>query len=432
MLNIQLNRFKNKLSLDLCYSAIAKFFNIILVFLSSVLLARYLEPIEYGDYLLAISLINLLTIISCAGIPMFTTREVAICNQLKQDSIMSSMLVQLNFIATFISFFVAFFFAAIFLLFFCYKQKNYALVLLYCLPLVPLYSLSSIKVAAIKGKKKILDSVILELAIKPFIFFIVILLLLISDKFDVTSIVFGNICSALIYFILTDMILKKRIKILSINTFTCKKKELIKKILPFSGISIASFINIELITLLLGYISGSKEVAFLKCANNLSLIVALPLNIIELSLSPYITSLYYSDNKINLQKIIIIISFLALISSLFPVVILLAFGEKIIIFLYGYEYISACNELFILALSYLIVNTIGISMQLLYATKYHIEAFRISIYGSVATIILCLTMIPWLGGTGAAIALGGGKIFRAVFFSFKAKKLLNIKTSIFF
>jgi O-antigen/teichoic acid export membrane protein len=321
---------------------------------------------------------------------------------------------------------------AIFLLIFFYKKNNYALILLYCLPLVPLYSLSSIKVAAIKGKKKILDSVVLELAIKPFIFFLVILLLLISDKFNVTSIIFGNVFSALIYFILTDTILKKRIKILSINTFTCKKKELIKKILPFSGIAIASFINIELITLLLGYISGSREVAFLKCANNLSLIVALPLNIIELTLSPYITSLYYSDNKIRLQNIIIIISFLALISSLFPVVILLIFGKKIIIFLYGYEYISACNELFILALSYLIVNTIGISMQLLYATEYHIEAFRISIYGSVATIILCLIMIPLLGGTGAAIALGSGKIFRAVFFSFRARKLLNIKTSIIF
>ena len=78
----------------------------------------------------------------------------------------------------------------------------------------------------------------------------------------------------------------------------------------------------------------------------------------------------------------------------------------------------------------MIVNLVGLSMQLLYATEYHATAFRISVYGAVITLLACLFLIPIFGVLGAGIVLGFGKALRAVLFVVGARRCLKIKTSL--
>ena len=88
------------------------------------------------------------------------------------------------------------------------------------------------------------------------------------------------------------------------------------------------------------------------------------------------------------------------------------------------------STLVVIVLGYMIVNLVGLSMQLLYATEYHTSAFRISAYGAFVTVLLCLFLIPFLGALGACIALGFGKALRAAFFVIEARRCLKIKTSL--
>lgn len=430
---MNLNFFKEGLSLTIFYSGIAKLFNIIILFSSSVILARYLEPSGFGNYTFAISLTSLLATISCAGVPTFITREVAKYNLFKEKSFALLIFEKSKNIVIFTSSLIVILSLLLIYIYSIVNQESYFTIYAYCIPLIPLYALSSVGTAAIKGNKKVLISILSELILKPLFFFLVILFLVFIERLQLKYVIYGNLCSSLVYFILVSLLLKKFFykKNTLENNKTKTTKSLLIDILPFSGIALISFINIEFVTILLGYITTSENVAFFKCSNNIALLVAMPLNVIELVLSPYITTLYYENKNINLQKMIVIASFFTLITSVLPAIILLIFGVKIITILYGPQYIPAYTALKILVLSYFLVNIIGISMQLLYATEYHSVALRISVYGALATIALCLIMIPWLGTTGAAIALGGGKIFRATLFSFRAKKILNINTSIF-
>ena len=96
----------------------------------------------------------------------------------------------------------------------------------------------------------------------------------------------------------------------------------------------------------------------------------------------------------------------------------------------GNNYIPAYGPLVFIVLGYLCVNLVGLSMKLLYATKYHSSAFHLSGYGAIFTIVICVFLIPPFGALGAAIALGFGKVLRASLFVWKAKRLLGIKTSL--
>ena len=78
----------------------------------------------------------------------------------------------------------------------------------------------------------------------------------------------------------------------------------------------------------------------------------------------------------------------------------------------------------------MVVNLVGLSMQLLYATEYHTSAFRISLYGAFITVFICSFLIPVYGALGAGIALGFGKALRSVLYVAEARRLLKIKTSL--
>jgi O-antigen/teichoic acid export membrane protein len=167
-----------------------------------------------------------------------------------------------------------------------------------------------------------------------------------------------------------------------------------------------------------------------RAAANIALVVALPLAIIESVISPYITRLYHAGDLGKLQKLTQVASLAALLTSAVPAIVLLLFSTEAIIILYGSDYAPAFSTLVVIVLGYVIVNLVGLSMQLLYATEYQASAFRISTYGALVTVLLCSFLIPFFGALGAGIALGLGKALRAALFVVEARRRLEIKTSL--
>jgi O-antigen/teichoic acid export membrane protein len=115
----------------------------------------------------------------------------------------------------------------------------------------------------------------------------------------------------------------------------------------------------------------------------------------------------------------------SLLLSLPVVIVFVTFGHEILNVMYGDSYAEAYLPLLALAGGFAVVNVIGPSMQLLYATAYEKDALTISLLSLIAITVLSVVWIPTHGALGAALTFAIGKTARAIAFRIWAHRRLN-------
>lgn len=423
--------FRRDLFRGLSGVAGAKLINLVLAFVSSILLARSLGPEGYGAYAFIMSVVSSLALISYLGVPTLLTREIAKYEQLHKWGLIRGLLRKSNQLVTGISIPLMLIIAMISIFFSTSFELNRWHLLLISLPMLPIIALASLRVATLRGLRRVVLGAIPEMIVRPSIFLLAFLALIYFEKVTVEAVISLQVIAALVAF-MVGFILVRRVtsENIKIATIEYKNKEWLTTLVPFIGLAGVSFINIEFINIFLGLSGTNQDVAIFRTAANIAIFVALPLTLIESVISPYITRLYHAGELGKLQKLTKIASLVSLLASAVPAIALLLFGAEIITLLYGSDYAPAYSTLVVIVLGYMIVNLVGLSMQLLYATEYHASAFRISIYGAVITGLACLFLIPMFGVFGAGIVLGFGKALRATLFVLEARRCLEIKTSL--
>ena len=270
-----------------------------------------------------------------------------------------------------------------------------------------------------------------EMIIKPFVFLVVLCGLLALDDLTAEAALIAQIGASVVSLVVITLTLRNVTSKIVKNTIVEYESCYWLSVLPsFMGMAGVSFLNIEFINVFLGFVGTNYDVAMFRTAVNISLIVSIPLTLIESVIPPYVTRLFYGAELKKLERLSQSASLIALLASTPPAIILIVFGPEIIRFLYGSSYDLAYNSLVAIVIGYFGVNFIGLSMQLLYSTDYYYSAFRISAFGAVLTILLCMLLIPYFGAFGAAAALGLGKLLRASLFVMAARRKLGIKTSL--
>lgn len=405
--------------------------NLALAFVSSVLLARSLGPASYGAYAFIISVVSSLALFSCIGLPALVTREVAKYEQLNKWGLIRGLLRKGNWFVAGVSSILILFVSIAYINFSTSSELDRWRLLLIALPMIPAIAYSNLRMAALRGLRKIVLGVIPDMIIRPAVFLVAFLCLVFFDKVTIGAVIILQVVAALVAvtigFILVRKVYVEKIKIATIEY---NNREWASALAPFIGLAGVSFLNVEFINIFLGLSGTNQDVAIFRTAANIALFVALPLTLIESVISPYITRLYHAGELGKLQKLVKMVSLFALLASAVPAAALLFFGVEVITLLYGNDYASAYSALVVIVIGYMLVNFVGLSMQLLYATEFHGSAFRISAYGAIVTVLLCVILIPFFGALGAGIVLGFGKAIRAIFFVIEARRLLKIQTSL--
>jgi len=409
----------------------AKLVNLMLAFVSSVLLARNLGPESYGAYAFIMSVISSLALLSYLGVPTLLTREIAKYEQSHKWGLIRGLLRKSNQLVTCVSILLMMLVAMVGMTFSTTFELDRWRLLLIALPMIPLIAHVNLMTATLRGLRRIVLGAISDMLIRPVVFLVAFLFLLFIGRVTVESVILLQILAAFVAvtvgFILLRGVTAEKIKLATIEY---NNREWMSVLVPFIGLASVSFLNVEFINIFLGISGTNQDVAIFRTAANMALFVALPLTLIESVVSPYITRLYYAGELGKLQKLTKVVSLAALFASSAPAIILLFYGFEIITLLYGDAYVSAYGTLVVIVIGYMFVNLVGLSMQLLYATEYHASAFRISIYGAFVTVLLCLFLIPLFGVLGAGIVLGFGKALRAGLFVVEARRRLKIKTSL--
>lgn len=408
-----------------------KLINIALAFVSSVLLARSLGPERYGAYAFIMSVVGSLTLLSYIGVPALMTREIAKYEQSHKWGLIRGLLRKSNQLVTGVSILLMLLIAMLSIIFSTTSELDRWQLLLIALPMVPVIAHVNLIMATLRGLRRIILGAIPDMIVRPVVFLVAFLCLLFIEKVTVEAVIFLQVVAALVAvtvgFIFVRRVTAEKIKVATIEY---KNKEWISALIPFMGLAGVGFLNVEFINIFLGIAGTNQDVALFRTAANIALFVALPLTLIESVISPYITRLYHAGELGKLQKLAKVVSLAALLASAVPAIVLLLFGTEIIMLLYGNDYAPAYSTLVVIVTGYMMVNLVGLSMQLLYATEYHTSAFRISVYGAFVTVLLCSFLIPLFGALGAGIALGFGKALRATLFVVEARRRLKIKTSL--
>jgi O-antigen/teichoic acid export membrane protein len=199
---------------------------------------------------------------------------------------------------------------------------------------------------------------------------------------------------------------------------------------------IAGYVGIlasEFGVLFLGASSTPAEVGLYVIAFKISFIPAMVLKAVNAVISPKISQLYFSGNIDLMFTLCRLFTFVSTGFAFFVLLVFFFYGEFLLSFGFGDEFIDASPILNILLVAQLINAATGSSGDLMQMTESEKKHRDITIFGAIVYFISSIILIPYIGALGVAIALVLAEVVwngvALVFIFRKFKQLPLIKIS---
>ncbi len=397
--------------------------------LTSILFARALGPEEFGRYGFVIAIITIAVLPTVAGLPQLIVREISQYRAGKQGGLLLGILKWSNryvLIVSLLSIFITYIFALL-----NFWEDTVEVLILSALLLIPLKGILARQGAVINGFRRP------ELAQLPTIVFAPVFALIISSSiYFLTNIeltsqnlvyiqLFAHIISAFLSNMIVNLVTKQKLNTIE-PIFRIKKWH--KALLPFTIITIVGVMNSELATVMLGFLGFEESVAYFRVAITGMIVSALSLTAVNSVSGPKIASLYKQKNSTETQNVLTQSVRLSSVIAIPVAIILIFWGEYLITFLFGKEYLPAATLLSILCVGQIFnvsTGSVGLVLSMTGNEKY---ALRAQIVNLILMILLLAFLVPNYQGIGAAIAVSIGMIFSNLFMTYEVFRLTGLKT----
>jgi O-antigen/teichoic acid export membrane protein len=186
----------------------------------------------------------------------------------------------------------------------------------------------------------------------------------------------------------------------------------------------------QLDILLLGWMQGEHVVGLYAPANRLANLVSLNLVAINTVSAPIFAKLYANRDMKKLQLVVHQASFWLVIPSLVVTVLYIAFG-RMILSLFGSEYISSYPYLVILSVGQLVNASAGSVGYLLNMTGYQNTVSKTFVVIAAVSCFLHWVLIQFMQATGAAMANAAIMMLWNVVLVYQVYRLLGLSTVFF-
>jgi O-antigen/teichoic acid export membrane protein len=147
------------------------------------------------------------------------------------------------------------------------------------------------------------------------------------------------------------------------------------------------------------------------------------------TLAPRISSLYWSDRRDEVEQVTLKAVYWLFIPSFLLTVVLAVFAHPILS-LFGKEFTSGATVLALIAIGQLVSVSSGAVGWLMNMTGQQSATAVVDVVVAAITMVGYLTLIPWLGINGAAIANGGAVVMRNVSLNILARRRLGYRISV--
>ncbi|MEO1349010.1 MAG: flippase [Cyanobacteria bacterium J06635_15] len=403
-----------------------------LSFLASILSARVLGVQGYGTYTYMLAWVFLLQIPASLGLQFLLEREIAAYRARDEWGFIHGILRWSNQWVFLVSGLLAIT-AISYVYLFTAISNTQLIIFCLALTLLPINSLTLLRLGAMKGMRAIVKGQIPENIIQPVFLISCLLIIYYSTQTSIGVIwLVGIRCFAgLIAFLTGGFLLYKTLpKVVKLSKPNYEISRWIRSILPFILISSAHVINNKADAIMLGLIKGDEMVGVYTVASRGASLVAFVLISINMSLRPKVAAAFAQGKVNELQPIITKSSRVIFLGSLPIALCLLIFGNLFLL-LFGADFIVGRSILTILSLGKLFDAATGSVGPLLDMTGHEREtAMGVGVSG-ILNIILNMVLIPRYGGEGAAFATAFSLMMWNVFLVIRVRQSLGIRPTVF-
>lgn len=373
--------------------------------ITGIILARVLGPEEFGRYGLIMSIVAMAAIPTIAGMPQLMIREVANAQLDKRWSELKGLLRWSSLYVTTLSIIVIFGLSVA--IYFEWIKPSIGQYLWFGLAIIPLRGLLAKQNAVLNGFRfPVLAQLPQGIIASVFVILASSGLFLINVELNATVILSIQVVGSLVALLFCSyLILIKSPSQLSNTNRIYKVKYWHSSLLPFTLLIIVGTLNTELASVMLGFLGSEEAVGYFKVAMQGVTLLLIGLAAINTVTAPNIARLYKQGDMNGVQQLLTKSVRLSVLTALPFTLLLVFFGDWIVVLLFGQEYLPAANLLTILCLGQIVnvlMGSVGLVLQM---TGNEKRALKVLLIIFLVTIGLLALLIPLYQAKGAAIAV---------------------------
>jgi O-antigen/teichoic acid export membrane protein len=298
--------------------------------------------------------------------------------------------------------------------------------------LIPFNALTGVRVAILRGLRKVIAGQSTEVLIQPVVFLLFVLSASFLFRLTLNApLVLGlQVGAAVVVFLIGQILLYQRLpQEIQGVPFESNARFWISSLVPLVAFSAISVINKRADILVLGTLRGTEEVGIYSVAASWAALVPYALVSINIVWAPVMARLYEKGEKERLQRMITQgtrgITFVSLIFAF----VFLVLG-KWLLSLYGPDFVEGETALRILVIGQLVNVAVGPVAQLLLMTGYERVAAINAGFNLVLTIGLNFVLVPRWGVEGTAWATSVSMILINLLLTVWVYKRLDIHSTV--
>lgn len=367
---------------------------ILIAFIASLVYARTLGPLGYGQLSYVMAWVALLTIPASLGLPNYIIREGA-----KSPTALRHIRAWADSRVLF----SGVFFAVILLTLYLVPQRFEAKWLfLIAAPLPLLNNFSDVRQSVLKAQGLIVSSLWPSTLLSPSV---VVAISLAIWGANGTLSAHEVLAATAVAAILTLAI--NQLQAARLPTDVSLRTQLsVRSALPFMALGILSIINIRTDTIMLGIIKGEHDAGIYSVASRISELIPFLMVTANLVIAPQISKLYHQQQLSLLQDLLTAVARRVLFLTTPFALAVLVFAPVLLKFVFGSAYVVAAPSLQILAVAQFLNVLAGPTRSLLNMTGHE----KLTVIGvgvaAVVNVVLNVVLIPHFGVEGAALATG--------------------------
>ncbi|MCX5885188.1 MAG: flippase [Proteobacteria bacterium] len=395
----------SKIAKNAGISGLGEILGNIIGYASNVLVTRRIGPSSFGIYVLASTILRVVSIFSVAGLDNGLIRFIALYHGKGDRARLKGVILFGTQVVGLISliFFLLLFFTSNFISTRIFHNPDLSFALMILLISLPFTNLMTIWLGGIQGFQLIKYRVYVEKLFQPIsrLFFLILFFLLGMKLFGV---LLASVLSIIIGFIIAFNYLNN-ISPFHKNSLTpiYENKTVVAFSLPLVFVTFFSFLIRWTDILMLGYFKTSLDVGIFGAADRVIPLVSLPLQSLNVIFSPMISELSGERDFSKLEGLFKVETKWA-ISLSFPIFLALSIFAHPVMNIFGDAFTVGATVLIILSAAQMIRVSVGSTGPMLMMTGHQNISLANTTIFAIANIILNYLLIPRYGIIGAAIA----------------------------
>jgi O-antigen/teichoic acid export membrane protein len=403
----------------------------VLTFLLGVILARTLGPEDFGVYGIVIAMAFLLSVLSQAGLPTLSTREVAVASSRQDWPLLKGIVLTFSRVVVFASTIgggalagAAFFLPSLF------GKQSIAFAI--GGSLVPLFAITVLVVAMLRGFGRTVLSQSIELLVRPAVTLICVAGFFLAVRLNATIALALSALAALITLAIALRYLLRTIPRAAHRAAPMNRRsDWVRAAWPMATIEMLRQVEGSYGILLIGAFASDSAAGFFRLAFSTMMVAVMPLGILHMVLAPTLARLSAEGETAGLRRVLAISATLMFLAASLATAVLWLVGKPLIALIFGKVYIGAWLPLITLMAAQMLTGFFGVGSMLLAMGGGERDltvayAFSLTVAGATAIPLVLLH-----GATGAAAAaIAGAAVLN--FFVWRAiKHRFGIDCSLF-